>query len=151
MYVNICITIKISKLPYLVTEGLRKKSAFVNIFYSPKLTDLDILQKNGYVAANGYVAGNGYVAFKQLEGAKMTNLSLLVSQGVKLVPLSFFSHFITVPFTPEPKNPENSWCNLFCIYEHWGIFTHPCSFYVIFEVLHSHCVFDVINIFWIFF
>ena len=25
-----------------------------------KVSDLDILQKNGYVAANGYVAGNGY-------------------------------------------------------------------------------------------
>ena len=30
------------------------------MFDSVKLSDLDILQKNGYVAANGYVAFNGY-------------------------------------------------------------------------------------------
>ena len=32
----------------------------VHICYSVKLIDLDILQKNGYVATNGYVAANEY-------------------------------------------------------------------------------------------
>ena len=32
------------------------------MFYSAKLSDLDILQKNRYVVANGYVAATGYVA-----------------------------------------------------------------------------------------
>ena len=32
------------------------------MFYSAKLSDLDILQENGYAAANGYVAANGYIA-----------------------------------------------------------------------------------------
>ena len=31
------------------------------MFYFAKQSDLNIFQKNGYVAANGYVAGNGYV------------------------------------------------------------------------------------------
>ena len=32
------------------------------MIYSAKLSELDIFQKNEYVAANGYVAANRYVA-----------------------------------------------------------------------------------------